>query len=902
MLLSINGRAQLSKRIYSTKLLSDTLVANNNRDFLYNNVNITNLTTDSISLLITITMPEGWTMTTQNILTVSLPPNQNTIVNLRMIPSKSISSDWQKAVVQYRLNQGLETLTDTFRVKVQEFTKFKTRLPLPSIVLGAYQKDLSFPVYVKNTGNVAKEYTISFYNALLNLSYKQQIHLEPSKDTTYKIPLRLTESQWSRMRKEEIKVQVGDGTETVNMSQEVSKIGYALKEHSSAYLDMPLQVEVGATSQGLTSQQYYGGLLGRLDLAPRERLSFNIRSKTYTKGQVIDNDLYQANYEGEKWMAAAGNIQQLSDFVADGYGLSAYRKWGAETNKAGFYALVKSRTGNNQLFSADGSVLVKGRVKLDDVAVVNLDRVNKLNSYMVKQQASMKIRDDMEASLLLGAGLEQTTRATLPAGTKRTQAGTSVGYYYNWSAKYINIVSHMLQNSNSYPGMFKGQRSQNHDIRGVYGRYFAGGFYEANLRKQNVYVDTELISNVFNLKTTNYGARAGASYRPGSITLSVGRQRQQQTDTGSQPIYRYEYVNLNASVNLWQRSYINVNSYYGAGVLEGYEDTSRVPVMSTQGMIQVFWAGASARYDRGPYFYHEYLKYLQRPDTYRRVVLGPYAEANLFRHALTMRVQVNYNWSKPGNTENSNLLGNLVYHNARKGFDFTLTGMVPYKQPAVQPFVTASFRMRIHAPFVPIRKHYNLKMVLFRDENTNGNKDEGEGPISEQMLALNDNLFVSNADGEIIFKNVDKKMYKADFGYTSKIKGWIPSGGTIQTFELTGNKTILIPYKKSKVLSGKLTVVLDKNSNLDFKAGNIKVTATSNDSTRATYSTLTDENGDFYFNLPAGNYTVSLSEVAFDENFRPTEMAQKVDLVNNDEKTLYFEVKQKKRAINIKKK
>src|SRR5690606_385580 len=150
-----------------------------------------------------ITMPEGWELTTQKVLTVSLPPNQNTIVNLRLLPSKSVSANWENVVLEYRLNQGIEALTDTFRVRVQEFTKFKAFLPLPNMVLGAYQKDISFPVYVKNTGNVPKKYTIAYYNSLLNLNYTQHLQLDPSKDTTYKIPLKLNDAQWGMLRKEQ---------------------------------------------------------------------------------------------------------------------------------------------------------------------------------------------------------------------------------------------------------------------------------------------------------------------------------------------------------------------------------------------------------------------------------------------------------------------------------------------------------------------------------------------------------------------------------------------------------------------------------------------------------------------------------------------------------------------------
>lgn len=902
LLTTVSADAQLSKRIYRTKILNDTLVADNNRDFLYNNINITNLTNDSISILITITMPEGWTLTTQKILTVSLGGNENTIVSLRVLPSKSISANWEKVNIEYRLNKGIETLTDTFRVKVQEFTKFKARLPLPSMILGAFQKDITFPVYVKNTGNIPKNYTITYYNTLLNLNYKQPLHLNPQEDTTYKIPLRMNEGQWNMLRKEEIKVQVGveDG-DTRNLIQEISKIGYMLKEHSSAYQEMPLQLETGMTSQGPNSLQYYGALHGRLDLKERERLMFDVRSKTFAQGQFLDNDIYRIEYEGEKWGASAGNITQLADFVMDGYGANLTHKWNGQENRATLYSLIKSRTGDSKLIGGNAMLTLKEKVILTESAVANFDKSNGINSYLVKQEAYSKLTEEISLRLIMGAGLEHITRQ-LAAGTKNGRPGTSLGYNFTWNNKHVNVTSNLVMNSNSYPGVFKGQRSQTHDIRGIYDRYFVGGFYEYNLRKQNIYVDTQLFSDVFNLKTSSYGAKAGISLKNSNLTFSVGKQRQQQSDSGTVPIYEYRFVNLSASVMLGQNSYININSYYGKGVLDGYEDTTGVNVMSNQGALQVYFAGLSARYDIGPYFYHEYLKYLLKPEEYRRIVLGPYAELNLFKHSLTIRSQMNYNKSLPSNIESSNVLGNLTYHNFRRGFDFNLTGIMPLKQQNVQPYITASLRIRLNVPFVAMRKYYQLKLVLFKDENTDGKLDDGEGPIAEQMLALNDNLFVSDGRGIVIFKNVEKKDFKADFGYTSKIKGWIPQGGTIQTFAVTGNKTIYIPYKKSKVLSGKLKVLLDKNSNLDFKAGNIKITATSNDSLRSSFSTLTDPEGEFYFNLPAGMYTVTISQVAFDDNFKPTEFAQQADLVNNDEKMLFFEIKQKRRAINIRKK
>lgn len=896
------AEAQLSSKIYRTRVLYDSLTANNNRDFLYNNITITNLTSDSISVLVTITMPKGWQITTKNVLTVTLPPNQNTILNLRLLASQSKTAEWENVKVEYRLNSGIETLTDSFKVRVQEYYKFKATLLNPDYVLGAYQKDITFPVYVKNIGNTPKNFTIYYYNGLLNLSYKQPIQLNPGDDTTYFIPLRLTESQWSILRREEVKVQVSmEGGETINLLQEISKIGYMLKQHSSGYLDMPLQVETGMTYQGKDNFQYYGALHGRLDLSREDKLAFDIRSKTFTQGQVQDNDIYRVEYEGKHWSGAAGNVMELTDFVMDGYGAKLGYRGDNEDNKIGVYGLLKSRTGNNQLIGVNAQQVTNKGIVLQESAAANFDKGRELNSYLYKQTGIWAINKEMELKVTAGAGMEQTFK-TLNNNANQKQWGTSLGYQYMWHNKKINVMSNVMYNSNSYPGVFKGQRVQLHDVRFLHNKSFIGGFYEYNLRKQNIYTDTALFSNVFNLKTENYGIRTGTSIKNNNISFSVGQQKQQQTDTGAHQNYVFTFLNLNASVIFNSKSYLTINSYVGKGQLQGYEGVPNTWVNSNQGTLQLYFTGLSARYDRGPYFYHEYIKYTQNPQKYRRLVLSPYAEFKLFRTALTIRSQFNYNKTLPNYSETSNLLGNIIYRNFKHGFDLTLTGISPINQKAVTPYVTASFRMWIHTPFVAVRKYYTLKMVLFKDEDTDGKLDDGEGPIAGQMLALNDNLFVSDERGYVIFKNIEKQDYKADFGYTSKIKGWIPQSGTLQTFAVNGNRTIYVPYKKSKVLNGKLSLVADKNSNLDFKLSNIKVTATGNDSLRQSYSTLTDENGEFYFNLPAGIYTVTLSEVAFDEQFKPTEFAQQADMINNDEKTLYFKIKQKRRSINIRKK
>jgi hypothetical protein len=254
----------------------------------------------------------------------------------------------------------------------------------------------------------------------------------------------------------------------------------------------------------------------------------------------------------------------------------------------------------------------------------------------------------------------------------------------------------------------------------------------------------------------------------------------------------------------------------------------------------------------------------------------------------------------PGDISTSNVLANINYSNP-KGYDFSINSIVPVSGSAGNhAYINAAFRMRIKSPVILVRKYHNLKLVLFKDQNSNGVRDNGEEPVAGQTLSLNGDLFVSDNTGLIIYKNTEKGIYKADFGFSSKLKGWIPSNGTLQNFDLYTNRTIEVPYKVSRIITGKLLVEKDSFSTIKFNPANIKVTAAGE--REESYSTLTDENGEFYFNLPSGNYVVTLSELAFSDQFKPVQFSQAADLLNNESKTLYFDIKQKRRQINIKKK
>lgn len=895
-----NGEQQANmndqlKSVYTTKLLYDSVTANSNKDFIYNTLTVNNTTANKIEIQVVIASSPGWQMVTTNIVNLTLDPFGSSIIPMRFTPSGNNTAHWQQVRIEYRLNNVVDTRKTFFKIRVQEYSSFRATLPNSSKVLTGYQKNNSFPVFVKNAGNTEGVYGVSINNQLLKLESNFDIRLAPGKDTTMYIPVVLSESQFAMLKKEDIRVAVAnDKKETINLIQGFSKVGYILKDHPSAFLDMPLQFEVGAMYQGEGDPlQYYGALYGSLDLTDQDHIAMSLRSNTIAQGQTNNNSIVRFDYNGRHISASVGNIQGAGEFLVDGYGARIGYEW-KDNNKAEVYAMLKSRTGDAKVGGAAVQIGIKDRVRIYDALSLSQDNTRERNSGILNQITEYKFNNGKFA-LITGVGAEKNT-GTLAENTSSTLIGSSLGYNFQWITKRLAATSNILYNSNSYPGTFKGQRLQNHDLRVLFDNNFIGGYYEYNYRKQTYWLDTLLFSDVFNIKTTNYGLRGGVSLKGMSIMLAAGNQRQEQEgDNAIQT--NYNYLNLNLSAVLFKNLFVSLNSFGGDLSAVG-ESRKHVFVSTTQGNIQFKTFGASFRYDNGPYYYQEYTTYQEKPQVYERIIFSPFVELHLLKKTLNARIQANYAKTLPADVTTTNMLANVSY--STRDYDFNINGIVPLDGGGNKAYLNAAVRMRIKAPFVAVRKYYNLKLMLFKDENGNGKRDVTEEPIAGQTLSLNGDLFVSDGDGLVIYKNTEKGAYKADFGYSSKLKGWIPNEGSIQYYEVNGNTSINVPYKVSRVLSGKLMVEKDALSNLSFNPGNIKVTATGDKG--EVYSTLTDENGDFYFNLPAGSYIVTLSEVAFGDQFKPVQFSQPADLLNNMTKSLYFEIKQKKRQINIKKK
>ncbi|MGN6569000.1 MAG: COG1470 family protein, partial [Flavipsychrobacter sp.] len=591
--------AQLNS-LYTTSLLRDSLMANSNKDFLFNNVTITNTSSAKITLLVTINIPNTWQLITDKVTTITLEPNASQVIPMRLLPTNSSSAGWEQVTLDYRNTETGDTRHDFYNVRVQEFAKFKARLMNPTLVLLAYQKLISIPIYIRNSGNVTGNYTIASVNEFLHLDDKMNINLDGGRDTIYNLSLAISENEYKMLTKQDIRIVVSSKDDAYNLVQSISKVGYILKDHPSAYMDMPVQVEAGMVSQGGNANQYYGGVYGSVDVDKDNRVAVAFRSNTISRDQNIDNGLMRMDYTGKHVIASVGNIMEMTDFMMDGYGAKVGYNWGVNNgNKGVIYGMLKSRVGNSQVFGGNGQFKLNDIMRLTESVSANIDKVTKLNSSIARQTLDMKmLNDQLKLSLIAGVGMEQNTATMLP-GQSNQLLGSSFGYNLQYLSKHFSTISNILYNSNSFAGIYKGQRLQSHDARFILNKFFVGGYYEYNYKSQNTFDDSVLLNNVFAIKSQNYGGRIGYSTKFANMILSVGDQQQLQSGDGNNFTSDYKYTNLNATFSITKKIYLNVNSYNGMMSTDNNK-VNNLYVSSTTGTLTAYYGGLAFRYDHGP--------------------------------------------------------------------------------------------------------------------------------------------------------------------------------------------------------------------------------------------------------------------------------------------------------------
>ncbi len=884
------AQASFQSDILKTRLLKDSILLEENT-FAFNNINIQNNGNAPLHIQLTLTAPDMIDIVSSSVLNIEVKPHESQTVPFRFTSGKkNFSIAWYPVKIELRVAESGQVVNEAFWIRPKENTRWKAQVRQPAITFTETDKEIPFDIYLENTGNSDDVYTFSF-NTLLDLSLPKKnytVSLPAGAHRNITVKVLLSPKDIWQLKREDIEIFIkGKGDDQKMLRQTIVKMGYSYNGTVSGWYKMPLAVELNFNNLSSSQPFAFLNVRGYMPLKNNAQLNVLFQSDNMYRNFSANTHLATAQYVSGRWKVTGGSIVDFNNFLVDGMG--GRIQYNGNHNGLFEVMAVKSRLGDTYQFNLKAARDLSKNIHFYSNSFVNSDQLKQTDSYLSLNRVDWLLGAKTKFSVEGGAGMEKLNRVKLDT----TLPAAEAGYHFESLGKHYQINSQMSVYSKNFPGINKGFHYQLHEVRLLMNHAFVGPYLELNKRAYNNTEDS-LVNYLFNIDTKEYGFRLGVQNTRLSVVVSPGLLSQIQDSLNSVRSDMYK-VSINAnwqiSDNWWFSLFSNTGKIYVPGAMHPafYSTNNLLNVQSHR-------YGITMRYDNGPYYYYEIKQYLSRNVPVQRFQLSPFIEHPISKWNLFYRLQLNYLTEKSNKATYLVAYNNLLYSSPRLGLDAGLVTQVNLINQA-NPYINFTIRQKLQLPVARNKKSKSFKFILFQDSNNNNVYDKGEEVIRQARTGVDNDVVMSNERGEIDFRNTDKTSFVLDFSQISSLRGWIPKLGYRQTFAPGNQKVNYIPFLPSKVLTGKLALIRDEKSSLTMQLDGIRITAVSADG--KTYTTLTTAEGEFFFNLPAGEYTVTINQDAFDENFHPADINKSADLVNNNILNVQFDIRQKKRQINI---
>lgn len=871
--------------------LKDSLTVEENV-FSFNNIRIFNRGTSSLHLQVFLSPPGFIDVLSGAGMQVLLHPGESVLEAIRFTAGPGNAPPvWTPFTVSVRIAETGESLSYNFLVVRKENARWKAWLRQPSISLTEADRRTSFDIQLENTGNIPDTYTMDMITELETGIPKKnyKVMLQPGEIRVITVGVDLSPVDVQYLKKEEVEIFIRNGAgEQRMLVQGLMRMGYVYTDNVTRWKTMPLAV--GLNLFNLQSRQAFGFLDARgwMDLPKGGRLNVLFQSDNYYRDHTGNTHIATAEYLRGPWKLQAGSILDFNNFFVDGTGARLQYKGKGGSLYEGM--AVQSRTGDTRQYNFKTEQSLGARMHFFSNTFVNQDRAGREDAYLTLNRMAWDISGKSRLTLEAGAGLQHIRHQHLDT----VLAGPQWGYRFETRSKTWQLTSGVTWYSGNIPGINKGFVYQLHEIRRLWDHFYTGGYMEYNKRSYSDLRDT-LVSRLFNQDNREYGIRAGGQLPGGSWGVSTGFFSQLQDSASA---FRADMYKLSLSV-AWQLG----GAWFSLLSNTGRVDLARIPTapapfISTNNLfsMQAGHYGLQLRWDRGPYYYYEIRQYLQTGAFLHRVQVTPFVELPLPQLHLFSRVQLNYLHEMPAGADLLYAYTSMQYAAPHSGWNAGLvTGFSLNKRQGAM--VNFSVHKQLFAPIYRRGRAKDFMVVLFLDRNGNNRLDPDEERVVNAAVLVNGQLVFSNGRGEIMFTNTDKEEFVFDFSRITTLRGWLPAGGYRQTLRPGKEKVFLLPFTGSRLLTGRLVVKKDPLSALTMEPGGIRITAEGPHG--EVYTTLTDDQGAFFFNLSAGNYIVRINPSTFENGFRPVETAMEADLTVNEKMEIQFEIRPAGRQINI---
>jgi hypothetical protein len=350
------------------------------------------------------------------------------------------------------------------------------------------------------------------------------------------------------------------------------------------------------------------------------------------------------------------------------------------------------------------------------------------------------------------------------------------------------------------------------------------------------------------------------------------------------------------------------NLFMGYTAFPQRPDLGNIFVSYVRASIRYKFLQSNIRYYYGPYYQIEQMMYLENEINPQKLYANIYYDWWFLHNKMKLNINLNYYFTTINSRHQLNTRPELFYY-ANSGFRFSFYARYilygegehirelpagPGGQPreeVVEASVINQFEIGAGVKFnvnIPIGVTGNckVKVVAFRDMNGNGKKDLNEQGIGDMLIHFskkdatgqeyyaNPNSpngqqevfdLVTDKKGEVEYLNVPRGEYVITARPLSSMGGWF-DGKTFYR-NIDHDKTVYIPLSKGARISGGILFERARfGSDKMPELSGIRVTAMNDDDGR-TFTTLTDERGNFALYVPNGNYRIIINEAAVGNRF-----------------------------------
>ncbi len=877
-------------------LLKDTVIQSGTA-LAFNSLTLENFASSKKVLTVELDLPPGWSSPFQSSRMVVLEPHAVLRLPVRTAASHATLSNVAYPVtLKFGMPGSNARVLKTYIARVAPNPRWEATLVEPELKLDRYSRITYFMVRISNTGNVDEELSMDLRTGLeLSVPAKNnRIRVRAASDTIVHVGILTEPRLLDGFKAQRIFVDIRSKGSPVPkvLVQNVFSNYSTFRENSSRWFNVPMYVEL--VSQNFTvpgQKQFYLNSAGSIALDPKMAIDYAFRSENYYN---YDSEIYSryahVDFATPKWKFSVGDQVEFSQFPIDGLGARI-----SHTTRSGYsfdVLGVNSRLGDARQLSLTQSIPVAGRSSLTSTTLLNLDREAQTNSYSTLGNFSAVAgRSSFEVSA--GYGFEKTDG--LQTGGMKGGPAVGLTYYFNSPNLVVRSVNRLT--SPNFSGLERGVRRSSSEVRLIAGSFFMGALGEYSSRSVR-FVDSLRLISLFGGRISEYGLRGGFFRGRQNISLTASVVDQLQDSSTSIP-YRSKKLGLNAGLLLFSKVNVSVSGHYAASRPNDQSGARPVHAFSGYATLQSSGMGFSFRADHGPFYYWDLMQYRNTGAYTSRYQFAPFAERSFFRSAFTSRLEVNY---LKDATRNGHTLAARVDLNLdlkKRGMSVRFYGNHRFSGDRSPDYLNLSIRKNLNMPLVGVRRYKDLKIVLFKDMNNNSVFDSGDVPIPEASVLISGQRFTSDAKGTVTYRNISSGAYTLDLRQDDNVRGWIARNGFRQQLNLDRSQTWYIPFKESRFISGRVDVVKDGFSKLPFSPAGIRISAIS--SKGESYSTLTNAEGQFFLNLPADSYLLQINKKVFSEEFRILQDSFRVDLTAGNSEDVVFEVREKKRAINIRK-